>query len=167
MAVGAAAKSEIKRIITSEEYDKIDEIVREHRAMPGSLIPVLQKVQGVCGFLPQEVQTRIAKGLKVNASEVFGVVTFYSFFTMVPKGRHLIRVCLGTACYVKGGKNILNRVIQETGVQVGETSPDLKFSVEIVRCLGACGLAPVLTVGDNVHGMMDVSKVPDVLHQYT
>ena len=152
--------------ITKEQWEKIDEIIMNLKDRPGALIPVLQGVQEAVGYLPPEVQKRIAKGLNIPTSEVLSVVTFYSFFTMVPRGKHVIRVCLGTACYVKGGNKILSRIKNELGIQVGETTEDMLYTLEAVRCLGACGLAPVMVVGNNVHGRIDPPKVMDILASY-
>ncbi|HWR71785.1 MAG TPA: NAD(P)H-dependent oxidoreductase subunit E, partial [Nitrospirota bacterium] len=130
--------------ITPDMYKKIDVIVNKYRDKPGSLIPVLQQAQEVCGYLPHIVQRYIAKGLKMSPSVVFGVATFYSFFTLVPRGRHVVRVCLGTACYVKRSEEIIDKLKQELDIEVGGITRDKRYSLEAVRCLGACGLAPVV-----------------------
>jgi NADH-quinone oxidoreductase subunit E/NADP-reducing hydrogenase subunit HndA len=152
--------------ITEEQWEKIDEIVMSMKERPGALIPVLQQVQEYIGFLSPDVQKRIAKGLEIPSSEVLSVVSFYSFFTMVPRGKFTIRVCLGTACYVKGGNKILGHLQGGLGIKVGETTEDRLFTLEAVRCLGACGLAPAMIVGNNVHGRIDPPKVMDVLEGY-
>jgi NADH-quinone oxidoreductase subunit E/NADP-reducing hydrogenase subunit HndA len=152
--------------ITEEDWRNIDDIVLRMKERPGALIPVLQQVQEEIGYLPSEVQKRIAKGLGMPTSEVLSVVSFYSFFTQVPRGKYTIRVCLGTACYVKGGAKIASRIKNELGIQVGETTEDRLFTLEAVRCLGACGLAPVIVVGNNVHGRIDPPKVMNVLGAY-
>lgn len=118
------------------------------------------------GYLPHEVQLRLAEGFRVSPSHVYGVVTFYSFFTTTPRGRNTIRLCLGTACYVKGSRKILGNVVQELHINVGETSPDLRFTLEAVRCLGACGLAPVMVVDNNIHGNVSPSEAIDKLQRY-
>jgi NADH-quinone oxidoreductase subunit E/NADP-reducing hydrogenase subunit HndA len=120
----------------------------------------------VLEFLPMPILQIIAKGLKLPLSRVYGVVTFYSFFTMKPRGKHTLRVCLGTACYVRGGKSIMESVQKELGVKEKETTPDRLFSLESVRCLGACGLAPVIVITEDVHGRMKTQKVRDILNQY-
>src|SRR3990172_4450770 len=124
--------------ITPEKYRKIDGIIARYQDKPGSLIPVLQQAQDVCGYLPHSVQRYIAKGMNMSPSVVFGVATFYSFFTLVPRGKHVIRVCLGTACYVKRSEEILDKLKDELDIEVGEITRDKKYSLEAVRCLGAC-----------------------------
>ncbi len=152
--------------ITGEMMAEVDRIIGHHRGQPGALIPVLQKTQEVCGYLPPYVQDHIARGLGVPGSTVFGVVTFYSFFTMKPRGRHTVRVCMGTACFVRGANEALNRVQREYGVEVGGTTEDRRFSLEAVRCLGACGLAPVTVVGNDTHRFLTSDKIIDVLNKY-
>ncbi len=153
-------------IITPEQYRKIDEIVAKYKDKPGSLIPVLQQAQDVCGYLPHAVQRHIARGMKMSPSVVFGVATFYSFFTLVPRGKHVIRVCLGTACYVKRSEEILEKIKDELDLEVGEITRDRKYSLEAVRCLGACGLAPVVVVGQDTYGDCVATKVMDIINKY-
>lgn len=155
-----------KKEITPEMWEEVDQIISKYKIKPGSLIPVLEECQYVCGYLPMIVQERISKGLNIPGSTVYGVVTFYSFFTMVPKGRHTIKICLGTACYVRGGKANLEVIQSQLGIDVGETTDDLRFSLDSVRCLGACGLAPVMVVDEDVHGLMTKEKTLDVLEKY-
>ncbi len=152
--------------ITPEMYKKIDGILKKYRDKPGSLIPVLQQAQEVCGYLPHIVQRYIAKGLKMSPSVVFGVATFYSFFTLVPRGRHVIRVCLGTACYVKRSEEIIEKIKEKLDIEVGEITRDKKYSLEAVRCLGACGLAPVVVVGQDTYGAVEATKVMDIVNKY-
>jgi formate dehydrogenase major subunit len=142
---------------------QIDEILAAYRPKMGGLIPVLQQVQEILGFLPIPVQNYIALGLGIPPSDVFGVVTFYSFFTMVPRGRHIIRVCLGTACFVKGSAKLLDTVSRHLRVEVGETTDDREYSLDVVRCLGACGLAPVMVIDDVTHGQVDPKDVIDLV----
>ncbi|MFH0844498.1 MAG: molybdopterin-dependent oxidoreductase [Pseudomonadota bacterium] len=149
-----------------EATTPIDEILRTYRHRKGGLIPVLQKVQGILGFLPVEVQNYVALGLGLPPSDVFGVVTFYHFFTMVPRGRHIVRVCLGTACFVKGSANILENLERHLKVTVGETTEDREYSLDVVRCLGACGLAPVMVVDEVTHGELDPRKVVEIIESY-
>jgi len=156
----------VKTEITSEQWEKIDEIIARYKTKPGALIPVLEQVQGVAGFLPAQVQRRIAEGLNVSPSMVYGVVSFYSFFTMVPRGRHLVRVCMGTACYVKRSDEVLEKIKQELKIEVGGMSEDGRFSLESVRCLGACGLAPVVVVDNVTHGAIDSVKIMNIVNQY-
>ncbi len=151
---------------TEETAAKLDEIIKKHKDRPGSLIPVLQESQELVGYLPPVVQRHIAKGLKAPVSEVHGVVSFYSFFTMKPKGKHNIRVCLGTACYVKGAEEIVKKIGDGLGIEVGGITGDKKFSFETVRCLGACGLAPVVVVDKDTHGSINPVKVLDLLKDY-
>jgi NADH-quinone oxidoreductase subunit E len=152
--------------LTFDVMSKVDEIIGRQRHKPGSLIPVLEECQEVAGYLPVELQEYISMGLNVPGSMVYGVVTFYSFFSMVPKGRHIIKVCLGTACYVRGTKDILQKLAQEFKIEVGQTTEDRRFSLEAVRCLGACGLAPVMVIGNDTHGGMRPNKIAEILDQY-
>ncbi len=152
--------------ITAEQYEKMDAIIEKYKDKPGSLIPVLQQCQEVCGYLPHAVQRHIAKGMKMSPSVVFGVATFYSFFTLVPRGKHVIRVCLGTACYVKRSEEILDKIKDELDIEVGELTRDKKYSLEAVRCLGACGLAPVVVIGQDTYGDMVATKVMDIVKKY-
>jgi NADH:ubiquinone oxidoreductase subunit E len=152
--------------INDEMMARVDEIITRHKGRPGSLIPVLQKTQVACGYLPPYLQEYVARGLGVPGSNVYGVVTFYSFFTMVPRGRHTIRVCMGTACFVRGAGEALSRVQRELGVDVGQTTEDRRFSLEAVRCLGACGLAPVTVIDEDTHRDLSSDKIMTVINQY-
>jgi NADH-quinone oxidoreductase subunit E len=152
--------------LTPEVVSKVDEVVARNRDKPGALIPVLEECQQIVGYLPVELQEYISKGLNIAGSTVYGVVTFYSFFTMVPKGRHTIKVCLGTACYVRGNKNVLDKVTDEYDLEVGSTTEDRRFSLEAVRCLGACGLAPIVMVDEDAHGGLSPNKIIEVLENY-
>jgi NADH:ubiquinone oxidoreductase subunit E len=158
--------SELLNEFTPEQVAKLDAIIAKHRGKPGGLIPVLEETQVALEYLPISVQKKVAKGLNLPFSRVYGVVTFYSFFTMTPRGRHTVRVCLGTACYVRGGKALADALKKEFGVEEGETTPDRRFTFESVRCLGACGLGPVVVVDEDVHGRMKPSKLKNVLSQY-
>lgn len=153
--------------IKPEMFFELDKIIDQHRDIPGSLIPVLQKTQMVCGYLPAEVQRYIAEGMNISPSQVFGVVSFYSFFTMRPRGKYTIRVCMGTACYVKKAEEILSKLKGELKVEIGEVTADRRFSLEAVRCLGCCGLAPVLFVGEDTHGLLDPEKSLKIIKKYT
>lgn len=150
----------------AESFPKIDAIVEQKGCEPDSLIEVLHATQEEIGYLPQGVQEYIAKKLGLPVGTVEGVVTFYSFFTTVPRGRHTIKVCQGTACYVRGGKRVLEAVSKQCGCGVGETSDDMRFSLDIVRCVGACGLSPVMTVDDDVFDRVKPMRVPEVLDKY-
>lgn len=145
---------------------RLDEVLAQYKDKPGALIPVLQIAQGIFGYLPEPALKKIALELNKSYSEVAGVVSFYSFFTTVPRGKHLVRVCLGTACYVRGGTRVLDAVKQKLGIDVGQTTPDRMFSLEVARCFGACGLAPVLTIDDEVHHRVKPSRVEDLLAKY-
>jgi NADH:ubiquinone oxidoreductase subunit E len=149
-----------------EQIARLDEIISRHKGKPGGLIPALEEAQVALEYLPIGVQKRIANGLDLPLSRVYGVVTFYSFFTMTPRGRNTVRICLGTACYVRGGKALAEKLEKEFGVKEGETTPDRRFTYEAVRCLGACGLGPVIVINDDVHGRVKPGKVRDILSQY-
>lgn len=152
---------------TEEELlERLDQVIESYKTRPGALIPVLQVAQGIFGYLPETALKRIAKGLGKSYSEVAGVVGFYSFFSTVPRGRNLIRVCLGTACYVRGGMKVLESLKKHLGIDVGETTADREFSLEVARCFGACGLAPVITINDNVHHRVKPARIAEVLAQY-
>ncbi len=150
----------------AETVKKLDAIIQSYKDKPGSLIPVLQNAQELIGYLPPVVQRHVARGLRVPISEVHGVVSFYSFFTMKPKGKHNIRVCLGTACYVKGAEEIIKKVSDGLKIAVGGITTDKKFSLETVRCLGACGLAPVVVVDKDTFGPINPVKVLDLLKDF-
>lgn len=145
---------------------ELERIIAENRNRPGSLIPVLQQAQELIGYLPPSVQRHIAKGLNIPVSEVHGVVSFYSFFTMKPKGRFNIRVCLGTACYVKRSEEILQKFKEILNIDIGEVTKDRRFSLESVRCLGACGLAPVVVVNQEIHSSVNPVKVEEIVRVY-
>jgi NADH:ubiquinone oxidoreductase subunit E len=152
---------------TEEELlARVDEVVREYRDKPGGLIPVLQQAQAICGCLPKAVLKRISAGMGKPYSEVAGVVGFYSYFSTEPRGRHIIRVCLGTACYVRGGKSILEALKQRLEIDVGRTTLDREFSLEVARCFGACGLAPAIMIDDDVHPRVKPTKLQSVLDAY-
>ncbi|MGI6227475.1 MAG: NAD(P)H-dependent oxidoreductase subunit E [Peptococcales bacterium] len=147
-------------------YQQLDEIINKHKNHKGSLIPVLHEAQGVFGYLSEEVQIYIAEKLNLPLSEVYGVVSFYSLFTTEPRGKYVINVCLGTACYVKGSGRIMDNLKKELGVGIGETTSDGLFTLEGCRCIGACGLAPVLTVNEQVHGRLTEDDVPRLIRFY-
>lgn len=157
---------EINPDLTPEVMTRIDEIIDRHKGIPGSLIPVLTECQGITGYLPVELQEHIAAGLNLPSSTVYGVVTFYSFFSMIPKGKHIIKLCLGTACYVRGIGEVMNRIVNELNVEVGGTTEDRRFSLEAVRCLGACGLAPVMVVDDDTHGGVTPESAVKIVNEY-
>ncbi len=145
---------------------RVEDVIRQYRRRPGALIPVLQIAQSIMGYLPETVLKKIAVGLGKSYSEVAGVTGFYSFFSTAPRGRHVVRVCLGTACYVRGGKRVLEAVKKELRIDVGECTQDRQFSLEVARCFGACGLAPVLTVDEEVHHRVKPAKVGTIIGRY-
>ena len=147
-------------------YEQLDKIIENHKSVHGPLIQVLHAAQELFGYLPEQAQLRIAQGLDIPLSEVHGVLSFYSFFTTVPRGEHTIRVCLGTACYVRGGKQVLEKFQHELGIGLRDTTDDRQFSLEINRCVGACGLAPVVTVGPDIYRRVKVDKVPEIIAKY-
>jgi NADH:ubiquinone oxidoreductase subunit E len=153
--------------IPRSDWEKIDEVIDRYQGRHGSLIPVLKEVQDICGYLPKKVQHRIAQGLQLPPSQVYGVVSFYAFFTTVPRGKHIIRVCLGTACYVKGSKLIIDHLQRKLHVDVGGITNDRRFSLEAVRCLGACGLAPVIVVGHDTYGMVNPGRAIEIVETYS
>lgn len=161
-----AEEQELLKEFTPEQIAKLDKIIEKHKGKPGGLIPVLEEAQVVLEYLPVSVQKKISRELNLPLSRVYGVVTFYSFFTMTPRGKHTVRVCLGTACYVRGGKAITESLEKEFGISEGETTADRMFTLESVRCLGACGLGPVVVVDEDVHGRVKPSKVREILSQY-
>jgi NADH-quinone oxidoreductase subunit E/NADP-reducing hydrogenase subunit HndA len=152
--------------LSEAKVNFIKEVCKSYGNKPGEVINVLHKVQGEYGYLPAEVQELVAKELGIPVSRVYGIVSFYSFFTMTPKGEHPISVCLGTACYVRGAEKVLDELKRQLGIGVGEVTPDGKFSLTCLRCVGACGLAPVIEVGDKVYGRMTPDRVKDVLAEY-
>ena len=144
----------------------IKDVCKSFGNKAGEVINVLHKVQGEFGYLPAEVQELVAAELNIPVSRVYGIVSFYSFFTMTPKGEYPISVCLGTACYVRGAEKVLDELKRQPGINVGEVTPDGKFSLTCLRCVGACGLAPVIEVGEKVYGRMTPDRVKDVLAEY-
>ncbi len=151
---------------TQEQADKLQAVIAEYRSTPGALMPVLQHAQEIYGYLPIEVQTMIAEGLNVPLEEVYGVATFYAQFALNPKGQYKISVCLGTACYVKGSQAIEDKITEILGIQDGGCTPDGKFSLESCRCVGACGLAPVMMINDDVYGRLTPDMVQGILNKY-
>ena len=141
-------------------------ILDDYVSIPGALIPVLQIAQNLFGYLPESVMKRIAEKLDKPYSEVAGVVSFYSFFSTSPRGKYLVRVCLGTACYVRGGKEVLDSLKKHLGIDVGQTTDDRRFSLDVGRCFGACGLAPVIMINDDVHGRVTPKKIAELLARY-
>lgn len=152
---------------TAEQEAKLAKVIADHKGQSGALIPVLQKAQEIYGYLPIEVEEKIAEGLEIPIEKVYEVVTFYAQFALNPKGKYNISVCLGTACYVKGSGDIFDRLSEALKIGEGECTPDGKFSLESCRCVGACGLAPVLLVNEDVYGRLVADDVPGVLAKYS
>ena len=152
--------------ITPEMWSRIDEVIKRGKGKPGSLITVLRECQDIVLYLPSELLAYISQELGLPLSQVFGVATFYSFFSLTPKGRHTIKVCTGTACYVKGIKEVISRIYGKYCLKAGSTSDDRRFSLEEVRCLGACGLAPVMVVDGDIFGAVSPKKVLQILEKY-
>ena len=151
---------------TAEQLAQLDELIAKHKGEKGALMPVLQGAQGIYGYLPIEVQKHIALSMDVPLSEVYGVATFYSQFILNPKGEYAVDVCLGTACYVKGAGLLMDKLESLLGIKNGEISDDRKFSLDATRCIGACGLAPVLTVNEEVYGRLTPDMIKGILDKY-
>lgn len=162
-------KSKISKVPfrgTPEQERELRDLLAELKDQPGALMPAMQKAQDIYGYLPIEVQTIIAEGLNVPVEEVYGVATFYAQFALNPKGKYVIGVCLGTACYVKDSQAIYDKCCEVLGIKGGEITNDGLFSLEATRCIGCCGLAPVMTVGDDVYGKITAADVPGILAKY-
>jgi NADH:ubiquinone oxidoreductase subunit E len=157
---------ECKQETEQEKYARISEIIDEYKDKEGSLIQILHLAQGIYGYLPLELQQFIAQRLDIPLSKVSGVTTFYSFFATKPRGEYTIRVCLGTACYVRGGKKILERIQEVLGLEIGDTTADGKFTLEVMRCIGACGLAPAITINDKVYKQVNPEKLQAIIEKY-
>ncbi len=151
---------------TPEQQQKLQEVIEQNKQLPGALLPVLHEAQEIYGYLPIEVQQMVADGLGVSLSEVYGVATFYSRFSLTPKGKHRISVCLGTACYVKGADKILAEVEKKLGIKSGECTADGLFSIDSCRCVGACGLAPVMMIDEDVYGKLTPAEVDKIIDKY-
>ncbi len=147
-------------------WQELAQAIAEYREMEGALIMVLHRAQQIFGYLPEDVQRYVARELQVPVSEVYGVATFYSYFSLQPRGKHRIAVCLGTACYVRGAGEIVSAIEKELGIKVNETSPDGMFTLEVSRCIGACGLAPVMTIDDHVYGRLTADRIPAILAKH-
>ena len=152
---------------TPEQEAELKAAIAELKTQPGALMPMMQKAQEIYGYLPIEVQTMISDETGIPLEKIYGVATFYAQFALEPKGQYQIAVCLGTACYVKGSQLILDELEKELGIKAGSTTPDAKYTLEATRCLGCCGLAPVMTVNDDVYGRMEPKDVKGILAKYT
>src|SRR4030042_2651491 len=155
-----------KYSLREEEVTKVEEIINRYKNKNGALIQVLNEIQREIGFLPVSVQKKVAEELDIPEKEVYGVATFYSFFSLKPQGKTNIRVCLGTACFVKGGRKIAERIEKELGIKPGETTEDRRYSLNVNRCLGACGIAPVITINDKIHQKVKPDKVMNIIKTY-
>ncbi len=151
---------------TPEQEEQLKKVIAAHKDQKGAVIPVLHEAQNIYGYLPMEVQQMISEGLNVPLAEIYGIVTFYAQFSLNPKGKYQIGVCLGTACYVKGSGDILDEVKKILNIEVGECTPDGKFSLDATRCIGACGLAPVITINEDVYGRLGKGEIADILKKY-
>jgi len=149
-----------------EQMAALDAVIASHKGQPGATMPVLQEAQDIFGYLPEEVQLKIAEGLGLSLSEVYGVVSFYAQFSLNPKGKTQVAVCMGTACYVKGAGAILERIEKILGCKAGSVSEDGAYSIDATRCIGACGLAPVLTINGDVYGRLALEDIDDILKKY-
>ena len=150
----------------NEKFEKLAKVIQDHKEQKGALMPVLQEAQNIFGCVSEDVQKVIADGLGVTLSEVYGVATFYSQFSLQPKGEYVCGVCLGTACYVKGSQAVLDKLCEELEITPGDTTKDGKFTVQATRCLGACGLAPVMMINDDVFGRLIPAEIPGILEKY-
>jgi len=149
-----------------EKYNQLKDFISENKEEKGYLIPVLYQAQSLFGYLPEEVQKFVAEEMQISISEVFGVVTFYSYFKTQPVGRHTITICMGTACYVRGAKKILEALQDKLGIQMGETTEDMRFTLGEQRCFGSCGMAPVIMIDSDVHGRLTPNKLDAILEKY-
>ncbi len=147
-------------------YEQLDALIKRYQDKKGALVPLLHEAQEIFGYLPEEVQRRVADGIGVPLSEVYGVATFYSLFSLKPRGKHKIGICLGTACYVRGAGAVLAELEKELGIKVNDTTADGKFTLEITRCIGACGLAPVMTIDEDVYGRLAPERIKEILARY-
>lgn len=155
-----------KELTEEEKYRLLNRVLEEYEHKAENLIQILHMTQAIFSFIPLEVQKYIAWKMDASLSHVSGVVTFYSFFSTKPKGEYTIRVCLGTACYVRGGRKILDKLKELLGIDVGETTRDLKFTLEVMRCIGACGLAPAITINDRVYKQVNPNKLQKIIGEY-
>ena len=162
----ANTKTKVPFAGTAQQAEQLTCLIAEHKGEKGALMPVLQGAQEIYGYLPIEVQKQVSLGLDIPLEEIYGVATFYSQFNLNPKGKYRVSVCMGTACYVKGAGDILQRLEERLGISSGGCTPDGNFSLDACRCIGACGLAPVLTVNDDVYGRLTVDDVDKILGKY-
>ena len=152
--------------LEKERVEALQRVIDELRDEPGALMPIMQRAQDIFGYLPEDVQKYIAREMDIPVSDVYGVATFYAQFNLEPKGQYTISVCMGTACYVKGSGKIYEKLQEKLGIAGGECTPDGKFSLDACRCVGACGLAPVMTVNDDVYGRLTGDELDEILAKY-
>ncbi|NPV43182.1 NADP-reducing hydrogenase subunit HndA [Koleobacter methoxysyntrophicus] len=152
--------------IGEQEYKKVDEIIDKFSGEKGALIPILREIQDYIGYLPREIQVRVAEKLDIPLSEVYSIVTFYALFSLKPKGKYQINLCKGTACYVRGADRILEKVRDVLGIGPGDTTDDGLFSLDVIRCLGACGLGPVITINDETYARLKPDNIPEIIARY-
>ena len=164
--ISESEKTESQLEPTDAEMAAVETIISRYAGKPGALIPVLEEIQEAVGYIPKAAQKMVARGLRLPPGDVYGVVTFYSFFSTVPKGKHTARCCLGTACYVRGGKKNMEKLVEILKINPGSTTADRLFSLETVRCLGACGLAPIVMVDDDTHRQVKPSRITEILAGY-
>lgn len=159
-------KTALPYVGTPDQHEKLLACIARHAGQPGATMPVLQEAQDIYGYLPEEVQIEVANGLGIPLTEVYGVASFYTQFTLNPKGEYQISCCLGTACYVKGAGEILEALQKKVGIRTGGITPDGKFSLDACRCIGACGLAPVIMIGSDVYGRLTPEQIPAIIDKY-
>ncbi|SHK39159.1 NADH-quinone oxidoreductase subunit NuoE [Tepidibacter formicigenes] len=155
-----------REVFTEENYKKLDEVIQMYKGKPGALMPVLNEAQKIFGCVSLDIQKEISYGLNIPLAEIYGVATFYSQFSLQPKGEYVIGVCLGTACYVKGSQDIVNEISKKLNIEAGKTTEDGKFTLVATRCIGACGLAPVLTVNEEVYGKIKADDIDSLIGKY-
>lgn len=158
--------SQNSEVEMKEKYDKLHALIESYKDVKGPVMPVMQKAQDIFGYLPVDVQQIIAEGLNVPVSDIYGIATFYSHFVLEPKGEYTIGVCMGTACYVKNAQKVLDELAKQLKVEVGKTTEDGKFTLMATRCLGCCGLAPVMMINDDVYGRLEPNMIADILSKY-
>lgn len=156
----------IEKVLTNQNFRELDKVLEEVKDIQGPLMPVLTKAQQIFGCVPYDVQKYVSEKLDIPMSDIYGVITFYSQFSLEPKGDYVIGVCMGTACYVKNAQPILDKIGDIIHAKPGETSKDGKFTLEATRCIGACGLAPVITINEEVYGKLEVDDVDDIMKKY-
>ena len=152
--------------LVDPKEERLDEVINRYRTQKGALIPILQQAQAIYGYLPEHVLRHISQQMKIPIAKIYGVVTFYAQFRLTPMGRNVLSICLGTACHVRGGAKVLDTIEKELKVKDGETTEDERFTLEIVNCIGACGLAPVISVNGEVHGRLTPEQIPGILAKY-